>query len=329
MILSAVDPIVAGKLYCKCIRGLLRDKVVILATHQLQLIQNSTQVLVLDEGNQMCIGILDDIDPSCVEGFCQKYWETNGFSNMSASRKSSIYSIGSEFNYYERCAPQPMSPILDNVIVFPNMIGDSKDVECDMIAEKVEKGGVSLKTYFIYFWKGANVFGLLLLFLIVFSQFLSEIGVYHYLELWTNLSQNNTAQFNTTSFNFNPLASITTVERSMYFIALCTGTLVLYFVSYTLLYSLLLNASRKLHNTMLWKILRVPMRFFDMNQSGSIINRFSKDIGTLDDIVPLFMIQFISLFLSFFYTLITAIISQWIVIFPTILLYYYYFDTIT
>ena len=324
--LSAVDPIISRILYNSCIRGLLQDKVVIMATHQLQFVQSSTQVLVLEEGNPLYLGNLNDVNPSDMEKFRQKYF--GGKNNiiarqMSVRRQSSTISIQSELNF-ELPTSTLITPIEEGNGAFPNESEDTKNVESDMLAEKVQKDGVSFKTYFIYSWKAANVFGVLLLLLIVVSQFFSEIGVYYYLVLWTSLNQNNTAEpsnmSNNTSFDYNPLAAFTTFERSMYFIALCTGVLVLYFISYTLLYALLINASRNLHNTMLWKILRVPTRFFDMNQSGAIINRFSKDVGTLDDIVPLFMIQFISLFLSFMYYLITAIITQWIVIIPTVLL---------
>ena len=52
----------------------------------------------------------------------------------------------------------------------------------------------------------------------------------------------------------------------------------------------------------------------------SVINRFSKDVGTLDDIIPLTIcIQFLYSSITFMYTLIYAIISQWIVNFPSLI----------
>lgn len=48
-----------------------------------------------------------------------------------------------------------------------------------------------------------------------------------------------------------------------------------------------MTASRKLHNLMFGSIIRAPMRFFNANPAGRILNRFSQDIGTVDEVLPL------------------------------------------
>ena len=42
-----------------------------------------------------------------------------------------------------------------------------------------------------------------------------------------------------------------------------------------------LNAASELHGTMLSRILRSPMTFFDTTPLGRILNRFSKVLGTI------------------------------------------------
>jgi len=53
-------------------------------------------------------------------------------------------------------------------------------------------------------------------------------------------------------------------------------------------------ASRLIHKRLLVNILRLPMSFFDTTPSGRILNRFSKDIYTIDELIPRSMNFFVS-----------------------------------
>lgn len=52
-----------------------------------------------------------------------------------------------------------------------------------------------------------------------------------------------------------------------------------------------MKSSRNLHNKMFYTLIRTPMRFFDINPSGRILNRFSRDIGAIDEILPRVMLE--------------------------------------
>lgn len=59
-------------------------------------------------------------------------------------------------------------------------------------------------------------------------------------------------------------------------------------------FKLCMRASQCLHDSMFGNILQAPMKFFDTNPSGRILNRFSKDVGAMDELLPqamLFMTQ--------------------------------------
>ncbi|KAG5876600.1 hypothetical protein JTB14_021567 [Gonioctena quinquepunctata] len=69
------------------------------------------------------------------------------------------------------------------------------------------------------------------------------------------------------------------------------GALVIAAIILTLSRSLLFHklcmlSSRNLHSKMFHMLLKAPMRFFYTNPSGRILNRFSKDMGAIDEVMP-------------------------------------------
>ncbi|CAK1599826.1 unnamed protein product [Parnassius mnemosyne] len=59
-----------------------------------------------------------------------------------------------------------------------------------------------------------------------------------------------------------------------------------------------MRSSIKLHNLMFSNILAAPMRFFDTNPSGRILNRFSKDMGIVDEILPKMILESLQVFMA-------------------------------
>ena len=47
-----------------------------------------------------------------------------------------------------------------------------------------------------------------------------------------------------------------------------------------------IRCSERLHDKMVEAILRAPVVFFDSNPVGRVLNRFSKDIGCVDELLP-------------------------------------------
>lgn len=52
-----------------------------------------------------------------------------------------------------------------------------------------------------------------------------------------------------------------------------------------------MNASKNLHSKMFSALLITPMKFFDTNPSGRILNRFSRDMGIIDEILPRMVLE--------------------------------------
>ena len=55
-------------------------------------------------------------------------------------------------------------------------------------------------------------------------------------------------------------------------------------------------ASRHLHKSILVNVMHLPMSFFESTPLGRIVNRFSKDISTIDDKVPMSLTSFLRTF---------------------------------
>lgn len=58
-----------------------------------------------------------------------------------------------------------------------------------------------------------------------------------------------------------------------------------------LFFKLAMVSSKNLHKTMLHRLMQAPMKFFNTNTCGRILNRFSKDIGSIDEILPAVLID--------------------------------------
>lgn len=78
------------------------------------------------------------------------------------------------------------------------------------------------------------------------------------------------------NFGFMAATMVTTVYRTFQFFHLC------------------LSASIALHSDLFLTVLRAKMKFFDLNPSGRILKRFSKDLMHIDTRLPQALIEFVT-----------------------------------
>ncbi|NWI81359.1 MRP2 protein, partial [Dryoscopus gambensis] len=87
-----------------------------------------------------------------------------------------------------------------------------------------------------------------------------------------------------------------------------------------------MRASRLMHQQLLSNILRAPMSFFDTTPTGRIVNRFAKDIFTVDETIPMSFRSWLSCLMAIISTLIMICLATpffAVVIVPLSVFYYF------
>uniref|UniRef100_A0A3Q2GHS4 Multidrug resistance-associated protein 4 n=1 Tax=Cyprinodon variegatus TaxID=28743 RepID=A0A3Q2GHS4_CYPVA len=100
--------------------------------------------------------------------------------------------------------------------------------------------------------------------------------------------------------------SLTLVKYNSFFMytfffflsALTVTSVVFGFTRSLVFFKVLVKSAQTLHKNMFRAILRTSIRFFDTNPTGRILNRFSKDIGYLDSLLPWTFVDFTQVFLQ-------------------------------
>ncbi|XP_054272885.1 probable multidrug resistance-associated protein lethal(2)03659 [Macrosteles quadrilineatus] len=222
------------------------------------------------------------------------------------------------------------------------------------IAEMRSKGTVSGRVYKTYMKSGGNCC-MLMFFLAtaVLTQLLASGGDY-WITYWVNLEEYGYVKSESASSIAQPLqqslaqpllqvanASFTTttmlpstatnttettllslpLTRDMcvyVFSAITAATVIVTLFRSYLFFYLCMRASRRLHDTMFNSITRATMHFFNTNSSGRILNRFSKDMGSIDEQLPAALIDSLQIGLSLIgIIVVVGLVNYWLMV-PTV-----------
>eukprot|EP00058_Branchiostoma_floridae_P018300 XP_002603789.1 hypothetical protein BRAFLDRAFT_86619 [Branchiostoma floridae] len=318
--LSAVDAKVGRHIFDRCILGALKSRICVLVTHQLQYLQQADQILVLKKGQQAAIGTYsellqsgldfaellkrkEDEESSCrKDDFVEKRRESLKRSLRRRRRTSSVAVTGSG----------------------PTREHEDEDHE---VEEDREKGHVSWSVYKDFVTSGTGVWGVLLAILLNIAYQSLYMLTDWWFTYWANqyLKEGRNVSTSSSDINLTVNGTITQANASAavlditYYVtvsaALTATVLVLSILRAVFLFYMCLSSSRSLHNQMFAAIIRVPILFFDTNPVGRILNRFSKDVGLLDHLLPLNVaevIQFLMMTVGVF--LLAGIVNPWVFI---------------
>ncbi|XP_055785728.1 ATP-binding cassette sub-family C member 4-like [Salvelinus fontinalis] len=308
--LSAVDAEVGRHLFEQCICGILKNKPRILVTHQLQYLQAADQILVLKEGHMVARGTYSELQRSGVD-----------FTSLLKREEEGPQAPGAET---ESRSPRSRTLSQNSVVSHTSSIRSVKDGTEQLPAETVQtvveesrsEGTIGVSLYVKYLKAGANI---LVLIGVVLLQFLAQAAYIlqdWWLAYWAGEQEKLNVNGTVTVQNGVNVTEELNLDFYLGIYAGLTGaTLIFGFARSLVMFNVLVKAAQSLHNRMFNSILRTPVRFFDINPIGRVLNRFSKDIGQLDAALPWTFVDFIQIFLQIIGVIaVAASVIPWILI---------------
>ncbi|CAF1477796.1 unnamed protein product, partial [Rotaria sordida] len=113
---------------------------------------------------------------------------------------------------------------------------------------------------------------------------------YRILNNCTNIQNNNNTVWSMSNAEWSN-------HRNQRFYIYCVMVFILVLITFfrsMITEFMFLNAGRVLHNKMFRRLIRCPIAFFDINPVGRILNRFTKDVATMDDQLPVDIYDFLN-----------------------------------
>eukprot|EP00043_Microstomoeca_roanoka_P004214 m.48205 g.48205 ORF g.48205 m.48205 type:complete len:1423 (-) comp12387_c0_seq3:88-4356(-) len=296
--LSAVDTEVGRHLFTECFQNLLKNKTRILVTHQVQHLQAVDKVVVLSrEGQILAVGPYAYVTKQHPEIFkhLAEQMEHPSNDNNDGPLENDILLEENRANPVVG-DQQTEHPSLDkNPSVEMPANAHGKLVQ----AETRQEGAVTTSTYKTYLLAMGSAGTLFLLLMIQLLPQVAMIGVDVFLATWVKMDPSR--QKDEKNFITYTLLVAVTVA-----FAILRGNVTI---------RAIVRASRRLHENMLSAILAAPIRFFDTQPSGRILNRFSKDLGYMDDLLPVTILDFNQLAIGMLGAVILACtVNPWVLL---------------
>ncbi|XP_016989332.1 probable multidrug resistance-associated protein lethal(2)03659 [Drosophila rhopaloa] len=322
--LSAVDTHVARHLFEQCMRGYLRERIVILATHQLQFLQHADQIVIMDKGHVSAVGTYESLRESGLD-FASMLADPERDDQSEDRSRSRSGSYSHNHSDQRRNSEQSLLSIADSCL--------DAEAEQTIDQERQVVGQIGMGLYSKYFKAGGGFFAFFVMMgFCVLSQGLASLGDY-FLSYWVTKKGKVADQYHNdtlASKELEPRLSIWLqdlgwpVDAEMLdtyiFTVITVLTIIVTVARSFLFFNLAMKASIRLHNSMFRGITRAAMYFFNTNPSGRILNRFSKDMGQVDEVLPAVMMDVIQIFLSLAGIVIVIAIVNPLFLIPTVVL---------
>ncbi|CAH1403663.1 unnamed protein product [Nezara viridula] len=276
--LSAVDVNVQKHLFNECIMGILKDKVVLLATHQLQFLNSAKQIVILEKGHVKKIGTYDELIASGLD--FSAFVENKSKCEVSTTMEGDpTLNAPTENAEKENVLKEPETPIV----------------------EDLSNKNLKFSVFWNYFTIGNKWYVLLFLLLLSLMSQTAATGGDYWISYWLVLEEKSLLRNESSLsgsiidiFNYYPSRNLCIYILALFILI---NVIITLFRS-ALFFNVCMQSSVNLHDKSFKAVSRSPMHFFNVNPSGRILNRFSKDIGNIDEILPSCMIDCLQILLS-------------------------------
>ncbi|CAH0405995.1 unnamed protein product [Chilo suppressalis] len=333
--LSAVDAHVGRHLFESCVVGYLRNTTRVLVTHQLQFLRDVDQIIILKNGTIAAAGDFETLSASGLDfaSLLARDEQDDEKTTPEQTPNAEPEELVLQGSFRKRQMSINSVSSVDNLTATAPPEGGREE------AELRSAGAVSGKVYGAYLRaSGHPLVVTLMAFVAVLAQLLGS-GSDWWTSYWVNLEEGSVPRvlqsldLNATG---NPVETSNRLEDSLvenvqYYpggitrydcIYIYTGMVVALVVISLLrsfmFFSMAMRASTRLHNNMFESITRAPMRFFHVNPSGRILNRFSKDMGAVDEVLPSALLDVLQIGLSLIgIVVVVAVINYWLLV-PTV-----------
>ncbi|XP_036795301.1 multidrug resistance-associated protein 1 isoform X1 [Oncorhynchus mykiss] len=272
--LSAVDAHVGKHIFEKVVgpQGVLKDRTRVLVTHGLSFLPQADLILVMVEGEITERGSY--LELMARDGAFAEFLRTYANKEQEDDESDSAPKRGLENGLPAAVIGQNHTST-SAVRTEGEVLGKkAKNAEVGRIteADKANTGRVKLSVFWEYMKAIGVVLSCVSIFLF-FSHHFASLFSNYWLSLWTDDPVVNGTQPSREMRLgvYGALGASQGIAVFCYSISVSIGGIL---------------ASRYLHQSMLYNVLRSPMSFFERTPSGNLVNRFSKETDTIDSIIP-------------------------------------------
>ncbi|KAG1365236.1 hypothetical protein COCNU_12G002360 [Cocos nucifera] len=280
-VFSAVDAHTGSEIFKECVRGALKEKTIVLVTHQVDFLHNADLILVMRDGAIVQSGKYNELLES-----------GSDFSALVAAHDSSMElveqsgSTSEHIEHHSRPSEKPATNLeqsngesTGSAISPKTEKGTSKLIE----EEERESGHVSWRVYKLYITEAWGWWGVVAVLVVSLLWQVSSMSSDYWLAYET--SDEGAASFRPSLF-IQVYATIAALS-----VVLIAARSIL--VSY-----LGLKTAQIFFKQILNSILHAPMSFFDTTPSGRILTRASSDQTNIDLFLPFFVGLNVSMYIT-------------------------------